>query len=70
MDSPGCQKVDLHYVKNNHILGLATMPDEIVQACILCEKVSACRNKMEPGKKLRGDRPGAYWEVDFTEVLL
>lgn len=21
-----------------------------------------------PGKRLRGDRPGAYWEVDFTEI--
>ena len=21
-----------------------------------------------PGKRLRGNRPGAYWEVDFTEI--
>ena len=21
-----------------------------------------------PGKRLRGNQPGAYWEVDFTEI--
>ena len=21
-----------------------------------------------PGKRFRDDRPGAYWEVDFTEI--
>jgi hypothetical protein len=23
---------------------------------------------MDPGKRYQGDRPGIYWEVDFTEV--
>ena len=29
---------------------------------------NAGHSRYPPGRRLRGDRPGAYWEVDFTEV--
>jgi hypothetical protein len=29
---------------------------------------NARHSRYPPGRRLRGDRPGAYWEVDFTEV--
>lgn len=27
-----------------------------------------CPHQCHSGRRLRGDRPGTYWEVDFTEV--
>ena len=29
---------------------------------------NAGSSRLQEGKRLRGDRPGAYWETDFTEV--
>ena len=29
---------------------------------------NAGHSRYAPGRRLGGDRPGAYWEVDFTEV--
>ena len=34
---------------------------------MLC-MVNAGHSICTPGKRLRGNRPGAYWEVDFTEI--
>ena len=30
--------------------------------------INAGHSRYAPGKRLGGDRPGAYWEVDFIEV--
>ena len=29
---------------------------------------NAGHSRYAPGRRLRGDRPGAYWKVDFIEV--
>ncbi|XP_061856020.1 uncharacterized protein LOC133625785 [Colius striatus] len=42
--------------------------ERIVQNCEACAFTNAGHTKGIQGKRLRGDRPGAYWEVDFTEV--
>ncbi|XP_066228780.1 uncharacterized protein [Saccopteryx leptura] len=41
---------------------------EIVKACKACQMVNAYPTKGTSGTRLRGTRPGQYWEVDFTEV--
>lgn len=40
----------------------------VVPNCIACQNVNTHPNKSPSGKRLRGDRPGVYWEVDFTEI--
>jgi hypothetical protein len=42
--------------------------EQIVYSCVPCQKVNACRSKADPSKRPQGDKPGAYWEVDFTEI--
>lgn len=32
------------------------------------QKVSICRNKLDSGRRLCGDRPETYWEVGVTEI--
>ncbi|XP_073075561.1 uncharacterized protein [Manis javanica] len=39
----------------------------LTQALRMAE-VNVSKNQAISGKRLRGDRPGAYWEVDFTEI--
>lgn len=51
-----------------HVIGLTRLVEDTVLACVPCQKINACRTKAEPNKRLRGDRPGTYWEVDFTEI--
>lgn len=41
---------------------------ETVKHCIPCQKVNAAFSRNTGRTRLRGDRPGLYWEVDFTEV--
>ncbi|XP_055978462.1 LOW QUALITY PROTEIN: uncharacterized protein LOC130031220 [Sorex fumeus] len=41
---------------------------DIVASCEACALVNARRTEGTQGERLRGDRPGTYWEVDFTEV--
>ncbi|XP_008694572.2 uncharacterized protein LOC103668077 isoform X2 [Ursus maritimus] len=41
---------------------------ETVKHCIPCQRVNAAFSRSSGGTRLRGDRPGLYWEVDFTEV--
>ncbi|XP_069901589.1 uncharacterized protein [Globicephala melas] len=48
--------------------GMTKLAEQIVQECVPCQQVNAHKGKLETGKRLRGDRPGTYWEVDFTEV--
>lgn len=37
-------------------------------SCHACQVTNTTTHGSNPGTQLRGDRPGAYWEVDFTEV--
>jgi hypothetical protein len=30
--------------------------------------INAGHSRYAPGRRLGGDRPGAYWEIDFIEV--
>ncbi|XP_060002284.1 uncharacterized protein LOC132518300 [Lagenorhynchus albirostris] len=48
--------------------GMTKLAEQIVQECVPCQQVNAQKGKLETGRRLRGDRPGTYWEVDFTEV--
>lgn len=42
--------------------------EQIVASCHACQLTNATAHGSNPGTRLRGDHPGAYWEVDFTEV--
>ncbi|XP_060222450.1 protein NYNRIN-like isoform X1 [Meriones unguiculatus] len=42
--------------------------DDIVTNCKACQLTNATNQSQHPGTRLRGKRPGAYWEVDFTEI--
>lgn len=52
-----------HYVK-----GLDRLSEEVVKQCKACQLVNIHPSQVGTGQRLRGDRPGSYWEVDFTEV--
>lgn len=50
-------------------LGVARwIAKDIVESCKTCQLVNAYHAKLPEGKRLRGDRHGQFWEVDFTEV--
>ena len=34
----------------------------------MCQQVNAYAAKSKQGKRPRGEQPGVYWDVDFTEV--
>ena len=51
-----------------YIPGLKGIVEEIVKNCRACALTNAGSSRLQEGKRLRGDRPGAYWETDFTEV--
>ena len=51
-----------------HIPGLQQAAEGLVRNCRACALTNAGSSKLYGGKRLRGDRPGTYWEVDFTEV--
>lgn len=42
--------------------------EQIVASCSACQLTNATAHGSNPGTRLQGDRPGASWEVDFTEV--
>ncbi|KAF0878481.1 TF28 protein, partial [Crocuta crocuta] len=42
--------------------------EQIVANCKACQLTNAMKNPNNPGTRLRGRRPGAYWETDFTKV--
>ncbi|KAF0877644.1 TF26 protein, partial [Crocuta crocuta] len=42
--------------------------EQIVSKCRACQLTNATRNPHTLGTRLRGRRPGASWETDFTEV--
>ncbi|KAK1338204.1 LOW QUALITY PROTEIN: hypothetical protein QTO34_001318 [Cnephaeus nilssonii] len=51
-----------------YVMKLGELADTTVKECKPCQMVNAQPSKLTQGKGLRGDRPGSYWEIDFTEV--
>ena len=51
-----------------YVIGLSDLAEEIVKSCKACAMTNAGHSMYTPGKRFRDDRPGAYWEVDFTEI--
>ncbi|MEJ1272722.1 hypothetical protein NN561_003575 [Cricetulus griseus] len=51
-----------------YVLRLNTIIKEVIESCQACTLTNAARSFKEPGKRMRGDRLGIYWEVDFTEI--
>ena len=49
-------------------MGLSDIIQNVVTNCQACALTNTGHHTGPPGKRLRGDRPGAYWEVDFTEI--
>ncbi|XP_053747888.1 uncharacterized protein LOC128773875 [Panthera pardus] len=45
-----------------------TKIEQVVSACKTCQLTNARATSNKKGTRLRGTRPGAQWEVDFTEV--
>jgi hypothetical protein len=41
---------------------------DVVSSCKACQLTNTHSTAKHPGSGLRGKRPGAYWEVDFTEI--
>ena len=50
------------------VIRLPNVAQEIVNKCQACALTDAGHHKNAPGRRLRGDWPGAYWEIDFTEL--
>uniref|UniRef100_A0A5F9D2T5 Uncharacterized protein n=1 Tax=Oryctolagus cuniculus TaxID=9986 RepID=A0A5F9D2T5_RABIT len=44
------------------------LAERVTKNCKACQAVNAHPTQTPSGKRLRGNRPGQYWEVDFTEV--
>ena len=42
--------------------------DATVKNCVVCQLNNASHGTQTTGKRHRGDRPGIYWEIDFTEI--
>lgn len=51
-----------------YLIGLSDLAEEIVKSCKACAMSNAGHSIYTPRKRLRGYQPGAYWEVDFTEI--
>lgn len=51
-----------------YVTGLSDLAEEIVKSCKACAMSNAGHSIYTPRKRLRGYQPGAYWEVDFTEI--
>ena len=51
-----------------YVTGLSDLAEEIVKSCKACAMTNAGHSMYTPGKRLRGNCLGPYWEVDFTEI--
>ncbi|XP_063461834.1 BTB/POZ domain-containing protein KCTD7 isoform X1 [Pan paniscus] len=47
---------------------VGTLLEQITLACKACQQVNAGATRVPAGIRTRGNRPGTYWEVDFTEI--
>jgi hypothetical protein len=52
---------------NYYVIGLSDLAEEIGKSCKTCAMINEGHSMYTPGKRLRGNLPRAYWEVDFTE---
>lgn len=53
---------------NYYILKLNSIVKQVLESCQACAFTNVVRPYKEQGKRQWGDRPGVYWEVDFTEI--
>ncbi|XP_062070416.1 uncharacterized protein LOC133775900 isoform X1 [Lepus europaeus] len=51
-----------------YIPGLDSLVQQVTESCVPCAKVNARHLKLPEGARVRGDRPGINWEVNFTEI--
>ena len=65
----GVEKM-MRLIKNSRyqVPNLKSVAQKIIDSCKPCAFTNATKAYREPGKRQRGDHPGVYWEVDFTEV--
>jgi hypothetical protein len=65
----GAKKLkELVQTSNYYVIGLNDIVQEVARSCHACALTNAGKLPFTPGRRLRGDRPGPYWKVDFTEV--
>uniref|UniRef100_A0ABI7YR87 Integrase catalytic domain-containing protein n=1 Tax=Felis catus TaxID=9685 RepID=A0ABI7YR87_FELCA len=63
------QKLKLLIEKTDFLIPKAgTLIEQVTSACKVCQQVNAGATRVPEGKRTRGNRPGVYWEIDFTEV--
>lgn len=54
---------NIHYLlKRDKII------QQVADACRACARVNVSQAKFGGGTRMRGNRPGAHWEIDFTEI--
>ncbi|CAD7672047.1 unnamed protein product [Nyctereutes procyonoides] len=51
-----------------YIPKLPSLIQQVTDACVPCAKLNTKHLKMPEGTRMRGERPGTNWEVDFTEI--
>lgn len=63
------RKLKLLIEKTDFLIPKAsTLVEQVTSACKVCQQVNAGATRVPEGKRTRGNRPGVYWEIDFTEV--
>ena len=56
-------------VKGKNVFTSGSWPERQQNSeCKVWQEVNAYAAKSKQGKRPRGEQPGVYWEVDFTEV--
>ena len=50
-----------------HVPGLKHLVEQVLHKGVPCQRVNVCHTIVDPGKRHWEDRPGVYWEIDFTE---
>jgi hypothetical protein len=53
---------------NYYAIGLSDLAEEIVKSCKACTMTNTEHSMNTPEKRLSGNQPGAYWEVDFYRI--
>jgi hypothetical protein len=59
---------DLIQSSNYYVLGLRPIAEQVTKSCKMCALTNAAHPFNEQGKRQQGNRPGVYWEIDFTEI--
>ncbi|XP_044906658.1 uncharacterized protein LOC123383349 [Felis catus] len=63
------RKLKLLIEKTDFLIPKAsTLIEQVTSACKVCQQVNAGATRVPEGRRTRGNRPGVYWEIDFTEV--